>query len=95
MTTTDNRPPPTFSVVDELRAIQKLPAQSERRAIRVRAGVSLSRIARDLGVSPQAVWRWENREDRLKPENALRYGALLEQLAAMCAADETPREAAA
>ena len=68
------------SSVDEasLRAI--LPGPAERRAIRVTARVSQSRIADDLGVTRQAVSLWEIKREP-DYEHLEGYVALLAQLA--------------
>jgi DNA-binding transcriptional regulator YiaG len=60
----------------------KLPSVAERKRIREVAEVSLRMIADELGVSIAAVWHWENGEDGPSKENAVRYRAMLEQLAA-------------
>ena len=58
----------------------RLPEPAERKAIRERAGVSLQRIADELGVSVTSIWHWENGQDGPSLENAARYAALLAQL---------------
>ncbi len=52
------------------------------RSIRVRSGLSQSDVARTIGVTPSAVSRWESGERLPQGEAALRYGRLLEELAA-------------
>jgi transcriptional regulator with XRE-family HTH domain len=53
------------------------------KSIRLAAGVSLPEIARDVGVAHSTVYRWENNLNVPKGEAALRYAALLDELAGM------------
>lgn len=59
----------------------RLPEPAERRRIRIAAGVSLRRVAEELGVSIPTVHNWENGKDGPSLENAAAYRALLDQLA--------------
>jgi transcriptional regulator with XRE-family HTH domain len=53
------------------------------KSIRLAAGVSLPEVARDVGVAHSTVYRWENNQNVPKGEAALRYAALLDELAGM------------
>ena len=73
------------SLADEVRAraeATRLPPRAERKKIRKRAGVTLKRLAEELGVSEAAVWHWENGTEGQGPSeaNAARYRALLDDL---------------
>lgn len=52
----------------------------EARRIRQAAKVSLSEIAGEVGVSLNAVWKWENGKSRPSGEQALRYLRVLNTL---------------
>jgi DNA-binding transcriptional regulator YiaG len=58
----------------------RLPPPDERRAIREAAGVSISALARELGVSPSAVSVWEKGTFTPRPRRAAAYGDLLRAL---------------
>ena len=58
----------------------RLPEPAERKRIREKAGVSLRRVAEELGVSITTVWHWEHDGDGPSMENAVRYRELLDQL---------------
>ncbi len=49
----------TGTLREELAARRDLPLPSERRSLREAAGISLEVIARELGVTRQAVGHWE------------------------------------
>lgn len=70
------------SPLAELVRASRLPPPAERRRIRLAAGVSLRRMGDALGVTAPTVHNWENSGDGPSMENAARYRALLEQLAA-------------
>lgn len=65
-------------LLERVRARRKLPPAVERRRIREAAGVSQHEIAKALGVSWTAVYRWE-RGSRPR-EHEASYAALLEEL---------------
>lgn len=46
-------------LLERLRAKRALPLADERRQIRLDAGASLRDVAREIGVSPTSVIRWE------------------------------------
>lgn len=66
--------------LDEVRAARRLPSPSTAKLIRESAGVSLSRLAREVGVSPSTVLRWERGTFRPRGPQGAAYAALLEQL---------------
>lgn len=72
------------SALDDLRdlvqAKRELPAPHARRALREAAGLSLSRIARTVGVSRQTVFAWETGLFDPCGENLARYMAVLRLL---------------
>lgn len=49
----------TATLQDVLRARRDLPAPAMRRALRAAAGISLEAVAREVGVTRQAVGHWE------------------------------------
>lgn len=86
MTATAEPASSTFPLVSRRRREQEMPTPEQRRRIRDAAGVSLQEIADELGVTAQAVWRWENRPPRrFRGPNGEAYLRLLEQLAAFVA----------
>jgi transcriptional regulator with XRE-family HTH domain len=61
--------------------------------IRVLAGVTQAEVARELGVTPACVSRWENNSRRPHGELAARYGRLLAALALEIAHEDAgPRD---
>jgi transcriptional regulator with XRE-family HTH domain len=67
-------------LIDEVRLAMSLPGPAERRAIRLRAGVSQERVAREMRVQRVAVARWETGARSPRGELRLRYARLLRQL---------------
>jgi len=60
----------------ELARMREMARSGEARELRIRAGLSLANVARDLGVSPSSVYYWEyGRVPRGKA--AVRYAHLL------------------
>ncbi len=66
----------------ELVRASRLPVPAERRRIREAAGVSLRRMGDALGVTAPTVHNWENDHEGPSMENAAKYRALLDELAA-------------
>lgn len=67
-------------LADLVRA-SRLPSPAECKRIRLAAGVSLQRVADELGVARPTVYRWEEGELTPTMENARRYRTLLSHLA--------------
>lgn len=67
-------------LADLVRA-SRLPSPAERKRIRRAAGVSLERMAEDLGVSHVSVSFWERGVYDPSMENAAKYRKLLGELA--------------
>jgi DNA-binding transcriptional regulator YiaG len=61
---------------------QQLPEPARRTAIRLRAGLTQGEMADVLGVSRQAIARWEAGERSPSGENLTAYVTLLERLGA-------------
>jgi DNA-binding transcriptional regulator YiaG len=78
----------TDELLARAQAVTRLPTPSRRRSIRERAGATQAEIAAVLGVSKQAVERWERGEAKPRGRHAAAYVLLLEQLEA--AGDLTP-----
>ena len=76
---TEPTTPGVAPLADLVRAA-RLPEPAERKRIREQAGVSLQRMADELGVSVTSIWHWEKGQDGPSLENAARYRELLDQL---------------
>lgn len=90
--TSSTLPATDLPLVALIRA-SRLPPPAERRAIREAAGVSISAIARELGVSPSAVSVWEKGTFTPRPRHAAAYSDLLralQQLARETGRSQTP-----
>jgi predicted transcriptional regulator len=68
--------------VEQLTWVRRLARSGGARAIRESAGLSASEVARELGVSPAAVSRWERGERAPRADLAEEWAALLRRLAA-------------
>ncbi|MDW8339330.1 MAG: helix-turn-helix transcriptional regulator [Thermoleophilia bacterium] len=66
---------------EELAARRQLPPPAVRRALRERSGLSAAALARELGVTRQAVASWERGARFPRAANLVRYAALLRLLA--------------
>lgn len=75
-----------MSLIDEVRAAQSLPDPSVARLIRLSAGVSQERLARELGVHRTTLYRWEAGERRPRGNDRVKYVALLRDLRSEVAA---------
>lgn len=60
--------------------VRRLVATGEARQLRKAAGLSASAVARELGVSPAAVSRWERGERNPRDLSAEKWAALLKSL---------------
>lgn len=69
-----------MNLLSEVAAAASLPTPAIARALRVRAGISQARIARELGVSRMTVSRWESGAHRPRGVHLVAYGALLRDL---------------
>jgi len=69
-------PPELLSIA----MVRRLAANGSARAIREAAGLSISEVARDLGVTPSAVSRWERGLRRPHGQPATDYLKILEGL---------------
>jgi DNA-binding XRE family transcriptional regulator len=59
---------------------RRLLANGQAQALRQEAGVSRAAVARDVGVDPSTVGRWENGRRLPRGEVGLRYCAVLAEL---------------
>jgi DNA-binding transcriptional regulator YiaG len=74
----------TTMTIDEtlrLARVRRFCETGTARAIRTGAGLSLSEVSDPVGVARQTILRWERGERKATGEPALRYLALLEELA--------------
>ncbi|MCM3554524.1 helix-turn-helix domain-containing protein [Janibacter melonis] len=69
-----------MSLLDEVRDIRTLPEPAVARLIRVSAGVSQERLARELGVHRMTVQRWESGTRRPRGRTRAQYARLLTEL---------------
>jgi DNA-binding transcriptional regulator YiaG len=65
-----------------LAAIRRKCSTGEAKQVRVAANVSISEIAADIGVTPNAVWAWENCRRSPQGDAALLYARALSRLEA-------------
>lgn len=73
--------------IDELLALrERLPAPAERRAIRERLGLSRETVARELGVTQDALFKWEKGQTEPRAANLAAYVALLDRFRSVAAA---------
>lgn len=68
-----------MTLIDEVRA-RRLPSVKTRRAIRLAAGISQSRMAAELGVHRLTFVRWESGKHEPRGENRELYVRLLADL---------------
>jgi len=66
--------------LEQARALRRLPSPAARRHLREQAGLSQHDIARELGVTREAVSLWEAGHHMPRPDTALAYLALLDRL---------------
>jgi len=69
-----------MSLLDEARAARRLPAPSLARAIREDAGISVARMASELGVHRATLSRWEAGENRPRGSRRAAWATLLDNL---------------
>lgn len=68
--------------LERLAEVRRLVSTGEARARRLHAGLSLSEVAATCGVDTSSVWRWETGVRSPRGEGAMRYGRVLDMLAA-------------
>jgi len=81
MTETTNAPDAAGLIAQQLAVRRRLPAPVVRRAIREASGLSTADIAASLGVTRQAIGKWERGERYPRPAHLARYVAVLDELA--------------
>jgi transcriptional regulator with XRE-family HTH domain len=69
-----------------VRARRVVPIAAERKRIREAAGVSQHELAKALGVSWTAIWRWEQGSRPREHEHEVAYADLLNELKRVAAA---------
>ena len=69
-----------FTLIDEIRESRGLPGPKVARLIRVSAGVTQGRMARELGAHRVTLARWESGECQPRGEVRSRYTRLLTAL---------------
>ncbi len=67
--------------LDRERVRRRLPSPTARRRLRLRAGISLAVIAREIGVTPASVSRWESGAREPAACHLDGYVAVLDRLA--------------
>jgi DNA-binding transcriptional regulator YiaG len=82
------------SRVMELARIYRMQHTGEAQRIRERAGISARALARELRVSEVTLGRWEAQKMRPREAVALRWLAVLDQLAAVTDQDDDQEELA-
>ena len=68
------------ALIEEIRITKRLPSPADAKALRVAAGVSLVRMAREVGVSGAALLAWERGRYRPRGAHRAAYVHLLEEL---------------
>ena len=66
----------------DLVRVRRMAATGVARQIRMEAGLSQAEIADAVGVHRVTLFKWENGRQRPKGPRALRYGEVLDELAA-------------
>ena len=72
-------------LLEDVRKARRLPSPEMRRAIRMEAGVSQTRLAAELGVDRVTLARWESGDRTPRGELLGRYTDLLDELQAAVA----------
>jgi transcriptional regulator with XRE-family HTH domain len=68
--------------VQQVTWVRRLARTGNARTLRESAGLSISEVARELGVSPAAVSRWERGQRVPRGASAERWARLLRQVSA-------------
>lgn len=82
----------TAELLVRAQAASRLPTPSRRRSIREAAGATQAELATALGVSKQALERWERGEAKPRGRHAAAYAALLELLEEAVGAPDVRRD---
>jgi len=77
-------------LLERVRARRVLPIAAERRRIREAASVSQHELAKALGVSWTAIWRWEQGSRPREHRHEIAYADLLNELARLGAKGGDP-----
>jgi transcriptional regulator with XRE-family HTH domain len=75
-----------LSLVEQVRIERRMPSPATAKVIRRTAGVSLERMADEIGVDRATLMRWENGENRPRPAHCAKWAALLDELQQVLAA---------
>ncbi len=75
-----------MTIAELIRLRARLPKPAERRAIRESLGLSRELVARELGVSQDTVYQWENGVAEPRTANLVNYVDLLDRLRSTAAA---------
>jgi DNA-binding transcriptional regulator YiaG len=75
-----NERTPEMTLLDEVQRAKSLPKPAVARLIRIEAGVTQDRFARELGVHRMTIVRWEAGTRRPRGATRARYADLLMQL---------------
>jgi DNA-binding transcriptional regulator YiaG len=78
LTTSPTLSPVTLEQLAALSRVRSLAASGDARAVRERAGLSLSEMAGTIGVGISTLSRWERAERAPRGEAALAYARVLE-----------------
>ena len=68
------------SLVEEVRTGKQMPSHASARNLRLAAGVSATRMAKELGVHRVTLSRWESGLRRPRHEDMRRWAQLLREL---------------
>ncbi|HEX7658508.1 MAG TPA: helix-turn-helix transcriptional regulator [Pseudonocardiaceae bacterium] len=69
-----------MNLIEEVKLAQRLPKPAEAKAIRIAAGVPVTRIAEELNVHRVSVTRWESGKRKPRGQLLHRYVHLLDRL---------------
>jgi DNA-binding transcriptional regulator YiaG len=68
------------TLLEEVRILRQLPSPPDAKAVRVGARVSRERLAKELGVSPITIYRWETGASHPRGESLVDYARVLAAL---------------
>lgn len=78
----------TNSVLTQAAEGRRLASDGTGRAVRLETGTSLTEMARELGVTQTALWRWETGIRRPSQIHAVAYSHLIASLSALLCGDK-------